>query len=280
MLFGFTSRSSRCISPSLFCYDLCQRPFSSTRAVRDHYNTLGVPRDATKAQIKSNFYRLSKEHHPDVAKSDQSTDRFNAVSEAYSVLSNDKQRRAYDRKLDAQAAAALESARKPPPSRPPPSKTFTYREWSAKRRNTVHYAWEFSARPGASKNRSPPPGWIPPHARTGTHHGGTHPRSSSNPSHRQSSQQGHTEHDVDMLRVAGESSVLRALELLGLLFITGTILRALESRNSRSKQSPHPLRSEPATRQAAKTSDADLPAMKGPGTESTDEALRQDDRDR
>ncbi|PWZ00718.1 DnaJ-domain-containing protein [Testicularia cyperi] len=89
-----------------------ERSFSSTArrparaATLDHYSTLGVARGATQAQIKSQFYKLSKEFHPDVNPSDDAKRRFQEVSEAYATLGSAGSRRAYDRDRDSQGQSS------------------------------------------------------------------------------------------------------------------------------------------------------------------------------
>ncbi|KAF9988922.1 hypothetical protein BGZ75_008216 [Mortierella antarctica] len=62
----------------------------------NHYEQLGLSKDATKQEIKSAFYKLSKQHHPDKNDSAASRKTFLSINEAYSVLGNDRQRRDYD----------------------------------------------------------------------------------------------------------------------------------------------------------------------------------------
>lgn len=64
---------------------------------RDYYEVLGVPRNATKEDLKRQYRRLAREYHPDVNKNDGADEHFKEISEAYEVLSNDDKRAAYDR---------------------------------------------------------------------------------------------------------------------------------------------------------------------------------------
>ena len=74
---------------------LSQRSVSSRRPP-DLYTVLGVTASAEQKEIKDNFYKLSKEFHPDVNKDEGSQRRFREILEAYEVLSSPSKRREYD----------------------------------------------------------------------------------------------------------------------------------------------------------------------------------------
>lgn len=64
---------------------------------KDYYQVLGVPRDATAADIKRAYRRLARRHHPDVNTGDAAAEqRFKAVNEAHEVLGDPATRRRYD----------------------------------------------------------------------------------------------------------------------------------------------------------------------------------------
>jgi molecular chaperone DnaJ len=64
---------------------------------RDYYEVLGLTREASKDDLKSAYRRLAKQYHPDVNKEDGAEEKFKEISEAYSVLSDDEKRGAYNR---------------------------------------------------------------------------------------------------------------------------------------------------------------------------------------
>lgn len=66
--------------------------------VRDYYQTLGVPRTATAAEIKKAFRKLARENHPDKKPGDRAAEqRFKDINEANEVLSDPDKRAKYDR---------------------------------------------------------------------------------------------------------------------------------------------------------------------------------------
>ncbi|CAH1788009.1 unnamed protein product [Owenia fusiformis] len=67
-------------------------------AGRDFYQILGVPRSATKNQIKKAYRKLAKEMHPDKNKGDEEAEeRFQDLGAAYEVLSDDDKRKIYNK---------------------------------------------------------------------------------------------------------------------------------------------------------------------------------------
>lgn len=62
----------------------------------DHYEVLGVARDASEDQIKKAYRKLARELHPDVNPSADAQEKFKSVTHAYEVLSDANARRQYD----------------------------------------------------------------------------------------------------------------------------------------------------------------------------------------
>jgi molecular chaperone DnaJ len=63
---------------------------------RNYYEILGVPREASDAEIKRAFRKLAQEWHPDVNRKAGADERFKEVNEAYQVLSDPQRRQQYD----------------------------------------------------------------------------------------------------------------------------------------------------------------------------------------
>ena len=67
-------------------------------AKKNYYETLGISRDASEQEIKKAYRRLARQHHPDVNSGDKSAEaRFKEINEAHEVLSNQKNRKKYDK---------------------------------------------------------------------------------------------------------------------------------------------------------------------------------------
>jgi curved DNA-binding protein len=63
---------------------------------KDYYKVMGVPRDATEAQIKQAYRKLARKYHPDVSKEKNAEAKFKDVQEAYEVLKDPEKRASYD----------------------------------------------------------------------------------------------------------------------------------------------------------------------------------------
>jgi molecular chaperone DnaJ len=64
---------------------------------KDYYAVLGVPKDASAADIKKAYRKLARDLHPDKNPDNKAAeDKFKAVSEAYDVLADDTKRKEYD----------------------------------------------------------------------------------------------------------------------------------------------------------------------------------------
>ena len=64
----------------------------------NYYEILEVQNNASPEEIKKSYRRLSLKYHPDKTKGDDS--KFKEINEAYTVLSDNKQRQEYDMKLN------------------------------------------------------------------------------------------------------------------------------------------------------------------------------------
>jgi len=65
--------------------------------MEDYYDLLGVARDASTADIKQTYRERIKEEHPDVSDNEQASDRTKELIRAKEVLTDDDERRRYDR---------------------------------------------------------------------------------------------------------------------------------------------------------------------------------------
>jgi molecular chaperone DnaJ len=75
---------------------------------KDFYSVLGVPPDATQADIAKAYRKLARELHPDARPDDPSAEaRFKEVSEANAVLSNPEKRREYDQVREMASSGAF-----------------------------------------------------------------------------------------------------------------------------------------------------------------------------
>ena len=64
---------------------------------KNFYATLGIPQDASISEIKKAYKKLARENHPDLNPGDlEAEKRFKEVSEAHSVLGDERKKKEYD----------------------------------------------------------------------------------------------------------------------------------------------------------------------------------------
>ena len=65
---------------------------------KDYYEILGVPKSASKDDLKKAYRKLAMQYHPDKNPGDkESEEKFKEAAEAYEILNNDDKRAKYDR---------------------------------------------------------------------------------------------------------------------------------------------------------------------------------------
>src|SRR5262245_26982033 len=64
---------------------------------RDYYEVLGIPRNASEADVKKAYRKLARQYHPDRNPGDKTAEaKFKEVQEAYSILGDKQKRTQYD----------------------------------------------------------------------------------------------------------------------------------------------------------------------------------------
>lgn len=84
-----------------YCYlCLCQHSIRSFNTTKGPYDILGIPSNATKAEIKKAYIDKAKKCHPDLFPDDEAkTEEFQEVQKAYEILSDTRKRAEYAQQM-------------------------------------------------------------------------------------------------------------------------------------------------------------------------------------
>ncbi|MFM8300734.1 MAG: DnaJ domain-containing protein [Microcystis aeruginosa] len=79
--------------------------------MKNYYEILQIPRNASNNQIKTAFRRLARQYHPDYNPNDpEAVTKFREIEQAYRVLSDKEKRKEYDRSLSPEIPTFQRSA--------------------------------------------------------------------------------------------------------------------------------------------------------------------------
>ncbi|XP_034230582.1 dnaJ homolog subfamily C member 30, mitochondrial-like [Thrips palmi] len=93
MMISLKTRGLRLPTEGIRCFSV-----RSSQCQKSHYDTLKISPNASQADVKSAYYKLSKQYHPDANINDPTaTVKFQEISEAYEVLGNEDSRMRYDK---------------------------------------------------------------------------------------------------------------------------------------------------------------------------------------
>ena len=127
------------------------------QTMRDPYEVLGVAKNATAKEIKAAYRKLAKKYHPDQNPDDpKAKERFNAATQAYDIVGDEKNRGAFDRgEIDAEGKPRFQGfeggsrrrslRRLPPPGAARAGSRFEFRTGGGDRRR--HFQRNFRRRP-------------------------------------------------------------------------------------------------------------------------------------
>ena len=66
----------------------------------NHYETLGLSKEANDTEIKKAYRKLSLQYHPDRNSTDEAVEKMHTINSAYEILSDKEKRNQYDQELE------------------------------------------------------------------------------------------------------------------------------------------------------------------------------------
>ena len=68
-------------------------------STQNHYQLIGVNRDADRVEIHKAYLQMAKQYHPDLNPEPEATKKFHEIHKAYKILQNPKTKEEYDKTL-------------------------------------------------------------------------------------------------------------------------------------------------------------------------------------